>query len=532
MDYYSVISRFDPQRHEFYRYEFRWPARLQCTVRVLMVTDGAGFGSGGESDLGRIAAAVTADAPYHLGIEVTTAHHASAGRTGADIDAFRFTTHELEDYDQIWILGARRAGSAGSAGPAGSAGSAGPAPVLAPAEVAAIWAFMEGGGGLFVTGCRESGIAAGIPRVGSMRGPLAVDSATASDVVRPTMYPSNWQSIGFRQSAPHPVMCGRDGPITVLPTHTGRVEDPAHVDLAARVDVAGTLVVEYPRCGTTRVPPQVIATGTNPADGTEFGVASAYDGHLVTDAAGGVGRVVVDTTRRFASDLDRYAVPHDAVRAAITTGGTPPADQVALADHWRQLKDYFQNVAIWLARAGTQERIRQLGLLLAANHVDALMTWRPVEPEGPVKRLPYLRDLGARTQDAFHRIAPRYQRDAVTADVLRRLRVYEHLQPVPTLQPATAPLWQLRLFDSTLVEQVALGGAVDALHRMVSEREYMELPGDRLDRVSRAGAEAAVTVLLAELRAGVDTMTELFQPADEPPDPCAAAGPRTIVHSR
>jgi hypothetical protein len=110
--------------------------------------------------------------------------------------------------------------------------------------------------------------------------------------------------------------------------------------------------------------------------------------------------------------------------------------------------------------------------------------------------------------------------------------VYEHLQPVPTVSPVSAPLWQLRLFDSTLVEQVALGGAVDALHRMVSEREYMELPGARLDRVARAGAEAAVTVLLAELRAGVDTMTELFQPTDEPPDPCAAAGPRTIVHSR
>ena len=517
MDYYSVISRFDPQRHEFYRYEFRWPARLSCTVRVLMVTDGAGFGSGGESDLGRVVAAVTADAPYHVGIEVTTAHHASAGRTGADIDAFRFTTHELEGYDQIWILGARGAGSA---------------PALTPGEVAAIWAFMEGGGGLFVTGSRDSGLAAGIPRVASMRGRPAPDAGTVSDVVRPTMYPSNWQSIGFRQSAPHPVMNGRDGPITVLPTQAGRVEDPAHVDLAARVNVAGTLVVEYPRRGTTRVPPQVIATGTNPADGAEFGVASAYDGHVVTDVPGGVGRVVVDTTRRFASDLDRYAVPHDAVRAAITAGGTPPADQVALADHWRQLKDYLQNVAIWLARAATQERIRQLGLLLAANHVDALMTWRPVEPEGPVKRLPYLRDLGARTQDAFHRIAPRYQRDAVTADVLRRLRVYELLQPVPAVSPVTAPLWQLRLFDSTLVEQVALGGAVDALHRMVSEREYMELPGDRLDRVARAGAQAAVTVLLAELRAGVDTMTELFQPTDEPPDPCAAAGPRTIVHSR
>jgi hypothetical protein len=279
------------------------------------------------------------------------------------------------------------------------------------------------------------------------------------------------------------------------------------------------------------VPPQVIATGASPVDGSEFGVASAYDGHLVTEVPGGVGRVVVDATRRSARDLDRYAAPHDAVRAAITAGGTPPADQVALADHWRQLKDYYQNVAIWLARPATQQRIRQLGLLLAANHVDALMTWRPVEPESPVKRLPYLRDLGTRAQDAFHRIAPRYHRDSVTADVLRRLPVYAHLLPTPFLEPVAAPLWQLRLFDSTLVEQVALGGAVDALHRAVSEREYMDVPGERLDRVARAGAEAALGVLVAELRAGVETMTALFHPADDPPDPCTA-GPRTIVHSR
>jgi hypothetical protein len=516
MDYYSVISRFDPQRHEFYRYEFRWPARLQCAVRVLMVAEGAGFGSGGEADLRRLVDAVTTDAPYHVDIEVTTAHHASGGRTGADIDGFRFTTHGLEAYDQIWILGARSAAA------------------LAPDEVAAIWAFMEGGGGLFVTGTRESGLSAGIPRVASMRGSEDAAPTLAPDgggVVRPTMYPLSWQSISFRHSAPHPVMCGRDGPITVLPDQAGRVQDPARVDLTARVSVAGTVVVEYPRRGITRVPPQMIATGTSPVDGAEFGVASVYDGHLVTEVPGGVGRVVVDTARRFPRDLDRYAAPHDAVRAAITAGGTPPADQVALADHWRQLKDYYQNVAIWLAREATQRRIRQLGLLLAANHVDALMTWRPVEPESPVKRLPYLRDLGTRAQDAFHRIAPRYHRDAITADVLRRLPIHEHLHPMPFLEPVAAPLWQLRLFDSALVEQIALGGAVDALHRSVSERDYMDVPGDRLDRVACAGAEAALAVLVAELRAGVETMTAMFHPSDDPPDPCPA-GPRTIVHSR
>lgn len=470
MDYYSVISRFDPQRHDFYRYEFRWPARLHHTMRVLVVAHG-------KPELVRILEAVTTELPYHVNIEVTTARHASShGTGGTDLAAFRFTAPELAGYDQVWLI------------------TAGGAPELTPGELTALWAFMQGGGGLYATG-DGADLFRRIPRVRGMRNWSHPSGAgPASDgpvVVKPVQYAVGWPSLSRSEQAPHPVMCGRDGPITVLPQPSARGRIEAAVDLGARVEIEGTVAQEYPYGSA----PGVIAVGSG-SDGGDFNLVSAYDGHRA-----GVGRIVVDATghQQFAATVEQLVGPHDAVRAVITANHTPSVDQVSLADHWRQIKDYFQNLAIWLGRARSQDRVRRLGLLLAANHVDALMTWRPHPFESPEERLPYLRELGARTQDALNRFAPQRQRVDVTADLLRRLRVDDG---------------RLRLVDYRLVERVALGGAVDALHHAVSERDYAELPGDRLDDVVRGGAAAAVGELLAELRAGVETLSTMLE---EPP---------------
>jgi hypothetical protein len=493
MDYYSVISRFDPQRHEFYRYEFRWPARLHHTMRVLLVAHG-------KPELTRVVEAVTTELPYHINVEVTTAQHASSrglgGAGNPDLTGFRFTTTDLAAYDQVWLV------------------TAGGAPDLAPGELTALYAFMQSGGGLYATG-DGGALFRRIPRVRSMRNWARASGAGAVPnspvVVKPVQYPVGWPSLRRPDSAPHPVMCGRDGPITVLPPPSTRGRIEAAVDGTARVDVEGTVVDEFPYSNGEA--PTVIAVGAGPdaPDDGDFNLVSTYDGHRA-----GVGRIVVDATGHglFATIVEQLVGPHDAVRAVIAANGTPSIEQVSLADHWRQIKDYFQNVAIWLGRADSQERVRRLGLLLSANHVDALMTWRPHEIEEPERRLPYLRELGARAQEALHRFAPQRQRIDVAADVLRQLRI-----------DGLVTQWRLRLIDHRLVEQVALGGAVDALHRAVSERDYAELPGGRLDEIVRGGAEAAVVELIAELRAGVETLSTLLGKGDEPPDP------RFVVHS-
>lgn len=489
MDYYSVISRFDPQRHEFYRYEFRWPARLHHTVRLLIVAHG-------KPELARVIEAVTTELPYHVAVDVTTARHASSrGPAGTDLTGFRFTTTDLAAYDQVWLL------------------TTGGAPDLAPGELTALWAFMQGGGGLFATGDGDA-LFRRIPRVRGMRNWSRPSGAGAPPnspvVVKPAQFPVGWPSLGRPETAPHPVMCGRDGPITVLPQPStrGRGEPATTIDLTAPIEVEGTMVEEFPAGAA----PTVIAVGAGP-EGDDFTLVSAYDGHRA-----GVGRIVVDATGHhlFATIVEQLVRPHDAVRAVISANGTPSVEQVSLADHWRQIKDYFQNIAIWLGRTGSQDRVRRLGLLLAANHVDALMTWRPHEIQA-ADRLPYLRELGTRAQDALHRFAPQRQRIDVTADLLHRLGI----DGIDGL----AEHWRLRLVDYRLVEQVALGGAVDALHRTVSERDYADLPGDKLDAIVRGGAAAAVLGLATELRTGVDLLTTMLEKGDEPPDP------RTVVHS-
>ena len=117
MDYYSVISRFDPQRHEFYRYEFRWPARLHHTIRVLLVAHG-------RPELGRVLEAVTTELPYHITIDVTTARHASPRLPRAQHAAQQDARKSLEEARQhpalIDLLPARRKGSRRQQLPAGA----------------------------------------------------------------------------------------------------------------------------------------------------------------------------------------------------------------------------------------------------------------------------------------------------------------------------------------------------------------------------------------------------------------------------
>ncbi len=80
------------------------------------------------------------------------------------------------------------------------------------------------------------------------------------------------------------MLCGRNGPVTVLPDHMheGAVVVPSALDGTLPVD--GVDVEEYPRAGTPRVSPLVIAAATDhAAPGGAFGVIGAYDGHLVDE---------------------------------------------------------------------------------------------------------------------------------------------------------------------------------------------------------------------------------------------------------
>ena len=97
----------------------------------------------------------------------------------------------------------------------------------------------------------------------------------------------------IRREAPHPLLCGTDGVIDILPDHPheGEVLGAGQINLNATFTF-GSLVnrPEYPTVGGTRPEPEIVARAHvrgdhSPADfkgvanAGAFGVIGAYDGH-------------------------------------------------------------------------------------------------------------------------------------------------------------------------------------------------------------------------------------------------------------
>ena len=107
-------------------------SRLFAThLRVLVVTDGAtSLDDLAGAPLGMALELAAHEPPAHRRFEVTTAHRASPH---ADLGHFRFDRHDLRQFDQIWIWRTADAESE----------------PLTHAELSALAAFVDGGGGLF-----------------------------------------------------------------------------------------------------------------------------------------------------------------------------------------------------------------------------------------------------------------------------------------------------------------------------------------------------------------------------------------------
>ncbi|MBI1682668.1 hypothetical protein [Caulobacter hibisci] len=154
------------------------------TVNILIVTDAS---SGGYNRT----VPPTIGEQFHLGefvhvlrntdwdgfdIQITKAHRDNPAGAGTDVVNFDFSTHDLNQYDEIFLFPIVRDGGANNA---------------SPAEVAAIARFMDRGGGVFATGDHENlgaSLCRGIPRVRSMAGTGPTQDRWASS--RPRSAPS------------------------------------------------------------------------------------------------------------------------------------------------------------------------------------------------------------------------------------------------------------------------------------------------------------------------------------------------------
>ncbi len=371
--------------------------RRPAKVRVLMYADSSvRFNGGSFLGLQYVINLLQSRAYFYVDFDISTAHRDGTDPSATIAGAQKLTDLDvLNKYDQIWFFGFNSA------------------PNLSAAELAVLDQFMAAPkhGGVLVTGDHADlgkGIAGQIKRAGKMRrypapvssppvwnttlrdGPdagAAFDFADQSDdtpqVVRLRRYPLSSPFVFRGRSRPHPVMCGPDGPIDVLPDH--QHEGEAIAPMPAAGDP------EWPTKAGHQEHPEVIAWGriVDPAatkSGQEIGVISAYNGHNVD-----VGRVLADSTWHhwFDINLTGIAAPPSPYAGFDDT----LAGQLAL----KKIDAYFLNCGVWLAPPDRQAAMRN------AAWWSILWTDRIIElsPEAP------LLFLGEQAIDALGRRAAR-----------------------------------------------------------------------------------------------------------------------------
>ncbi|MGH2941727.1 MAG: hypothetical protein ACRDLN_02970 [Solirubrobacteraceae bacterium] len=496
---------------------------LKCRIKILVVTDSGvgGFSEGTGTHIGQALKIVMSDLWPHVVFDITKAHRQTIVGSEADIGDFRFDSHNLSQYDQIWLFGINGTGP----------------DALSDAELSEIAQFMDNGGGLFATGDHEAlgqAMSARVPRARVMRrwyyggqGPngepeapaisgsarhdtLVVDPATGttdqSDDVPQTIRPRWYRAWSFfpifgkHVQYPHPVLCGPVGPITHLPDHMheGHCEVPS--DLSKSFTFDGYTTTEFPTLDGHQQSPEVIAWASSAplTNDREFGVLGAYDGHR-----SGVGRVLVDATWHHWLNLNIEGF-------IAATDPTSPTFDPAVVPEWEEIKSYYRNVAAWLAPTAKQRCMRNGGWLVALKSFDVRMALQSAERAPSIA---YYWQLGVFARDALGRLASQCQRRVWLCDLFKLLDA-EALLPDPWgPEPPDPRKEELPVIQSADIETVALGAAIHALGaKFAAEQDLqglVEKGSEDIEALAARGVADGVGQLLQGLREGTETALRL-----------------------
>lgn len=339
---------------------FKW-WRPPAKVRILMYADSSVRFSGGSFlGLQYVYNLLKSRAYYYVDFDIQFAHRDGTDPTATIAGAKKLVDLDIMNkYDEIWFFGLNST------------------PNLTAAEVTLLDQFMAAPkfGGVLATGDHADlgkGILGQVTRAGVMRrfpAPQAAppgwnttleegpDPGTSYDfdeqsddepqTIRYKRYPLGSLLVFERRYRPHPVLCGPNGPINVLPDH--QHEGEAMAPAAAPGDT------KWPTKGGHQEQPEVIAWGrikdpsaTN--HGKEIGVISAYNGHNVD-----VGRILADSTWHhwFDINLTGIAAPPSPYAGFDATA----AGQAAL----KKIDAYFLNCGVWLAPPDKQTAMRNAG---------------------------------------------------------------------------------------------------------------------------------------------------------------------------
>lgn len=387
-----------------------------CNVRILMLVDNGISYNQFYFGLSEVLDTLRNNPEWWVNFDITRAHRQSdpnppdPGSPAESLYAphfegfmFNQAGFDINDYDQVWFFGFNSSQSTSGAIPQ----------ALTDDELEILFRWMDQGGGVFATGDHAqlgASLCARIPRVRNMRrwitgvpqpngldrhdslvaghdyaGTAGVNEANqytfddeSDDIpmkIRLRWYSHyhchhglhhhyhHWHWPYFWKRSPHPVLCGKDGPINILPDHPHEGEVVVPTDLTDNPTHGSYTAPEYPDYSGSPLAPEIIAWarvqddhGLNPsnfkgdANSKEFGAIGAYNGHCVD-----VGRVVVDSTWHHWFDVNltgRMELFTDNP-GNIETGdprkyqgfNDTPQGQAAL----ERIRNYFRNVAIWLS---------------------------------------------------------------------------------------------------------------------------------------------------------------------------------------
>jgi len=388
------------------------------TVHVLILTDDDGsYTREHRFGLTELVSILTTQVKPYIRFAVTTGHrsHASANNPypkDADIQGFAFTNTSHftpTKFDEIWFFGI-----------ANDASDTNEHHPLTEAEKEILFRFMDAGGGVFATGDHEDlgiELCGDIPRVRNMRrwqfNHAAVDSSydnydegsgdsppvlgphrhdtldaghnsvyefddQSDDVparIIPKIYVSG--SATIVHSSCHPILCGPDGVINILPDHMHEGECQVPDDLTQVITHGSYTAHEYPRNPYNLQPvPDVIAHAViSPGHTTRleakdsfggaignttqsslpddavlddyYGCIAAYDGQIAS-----VGRVVVDSTFHHFFNINLIASGSNNTSDPVKALGFNASLEGKAS--YEVIKAYYRNIAEWIAKPPTQ----------------------------------------------------------------------------------------------------------------------------------------------------------------------------------
>ena len=549
----ALIQANLKRRQDFWlRPELIYPWWRRCTVKVLIVTDGSlNFGEG-DFGLSTFVRVLKNEAPSRVKFDITLAHIRNvsdaammAGEPGVvnRIKQFRFdnAAHFAAGmYDQIWLFGIETS----------YAGMPGRTTTLASAEVNAIFAHMQAGGGVFATGDHGflgQALCSALPRVRNMRywgdfpssdnnqnqvsmsGPRRNDSNQegndpgtsfsdqSDDIPQPLDLLLYSSYAGHLRSAryPHPLLCGRNGRIDVFPDHPheGEVRGPVPAELTQKFGQ----VDEYPLDALgQRVVPEVVAWGRVRAGNTTrggkiptlahtFGVVSAYDGHR----AAGKGRVVCDSTWHHFVNVNLIGVVEGGTFDEFDVPGESPTKHDGFLSTpsglaaLNKIKNYYTNIGIWISpptKHSCFHRLTWWEIVFAERLVEATLT----SPDIPLERIPAatLMHIGIHARDVFGRRAGQCQSLQWLIDWTRQYIEVSWLDPWdPTtsarLEKGESPL---PVIDPMPMVDIVLGAALVGLRQ-----QFPQAP----EKLSERDDEVALKAIGKGAQFGVELASKL-----------------------